>query len=410
MNFIVTGIKFVTGNLDNNDLETITENFEIIKHNQINTMHKMNDLSSIAGNVMNKYRESIKIINENSKIINSEFSKRDNDINLMLSIQDQYIQVTRLTQFLEKLLRIFSFAHLQTLDLEILNLNEINEIWQFLNLHHPKNTLWPIKHISELSLICKTGLLILDEMAILAIKVPIFEKNFCDLKFVYPIPNNESKILINPSKFYCNDLWYKTCQDINSRWMCSDPLINSCFLPNNCQYATVQNNYQVHTLTHKNSLLFCSKNSETIYENCFQFQKLNVQDCSLIQSQCEVIINHHKYSLDINNVSIVQYPETIILQPTNLSINLQIRHLEDPGKIQEDLLEPINFEKLIPQPQNHFYFLFTIVCIIFICSFSIALYQWKKHRYLKAIPVKTLQKIINEDVEKSEGGEVISIE
>ena len=247
-------------------------------------------------------------------------------------------------------------------------------------------------------------------MAILAIKIPIFENNVCNLKFVYPIPSNESKILISPSKFYCNELWYKNCQEINSRWICSDPLINSCYLPNNCQYATVQNNYQVHTLTYKNSLLFCSKNSETIYENCFQFQKLDVQDCSLIQSQCDIIINHRKYSLAVNNVSIVQYPEAINLQPTNFSINLQIRHLEDPTKIQEDLLEPIKFEELIPQTQSHFYFIFTILCIIFICSISIALYQWRKHRYLKAIPVKTLQKIINEDVEESEGGGVISLE
>jgi len=411
MNFIGTGIKFVTGNLDNTDLDTITQNLEIIKHNQLNTMHKINDLSSFAGNIVNKYRENIKILNENSKAIRSEFSKINNDINLMLSIQDQYIQITSLNQFLEKLLRIFSFAHLQTLDLEVLSLDEINEIWQYLNLHHPKNTLWPIKHISELSLICKTGLLILDEMAILAIKIPIFEKNICNLKFVYPIPNNESQILISPSKYYCNELWYKNCEETSSRWICSDPLINSCFLPNNCQYATVQNNYQVHTLTYKNSLLFCSKKSETIVENCFQFQKLNVQDCSLIQSQCDVIINHRKYSLAINNISIVQYPETIKLQATNFSINLQIRHLEDPTKIQEDLLEPIDYEKLIPQKQSQYYYLTsTIVCIILICSISIALYQWNKHRYLKAIPVKTLQKFINEDVEKSEGGGVISLE
>ena len=67
MNFIGSGIKFITGNLDNTDLETITENLEILKHNQLNTMHKINDLSSFAGNIMNKYQENIKVINENSK-------------------------------------------------------------------------------------------------------------------------------------------------------------------------------------------------------------------------------------------------------------------------------------------------------------------------------------------------------
>ena len=346
------------------------------------------------------------------KTIKSELSKLNNEINLILSIQDQFkcIQINNLNQFLEKNLRIFSFAHLNTLDLVVLSIEEINEIWQYLSLHHPKNTLWSIRHISELSLICKTGILILDEMAILAIKIPIFEKSNCNLNFVYPTPSNDSKILISPSKYYCDQVWYKNCEEISLRWICFNPLVGSCFLPDNCQYATVQNNYQVHSLTHKNSLLFCTKKPETIYENCFQFQKLEIQGCSLIQSQCDIIINHHKYSLAINNISIIKFPEASNLQLTNFSINLQIKHLENPINMQEDLLEPINFKKLAPQKQTYYYFTFFIICTIFICSFSIALYQWRKHKYLKAIPVKTLQKIINEDVEKSEGGGVISLE
>lgn len=406
INFLGSGIKFVTGNLDNNDLDVITQNLEVLQHNQINSMHKINDLSSFAGNIMNKFKQNVKIMNENSQAIRSEFSKLNNEVNLILSLQDLYIQITNLNQFLEKLLRIFSFAHLQTLDLEILSLDEINEIWQYLNIHYPKNALWSIKHISELTLICRTGLLILNEMAILAIKIPIFEKKLCNLKIVYPIPNNESKILISPSKYYCNNLWYKNCEEINSRWICSDPLVNTCSLPKNCQYATVQNSYQVHTLTHKKSLLFCTKTPETIYEDCFQFQKLNLQDCSLIQSECDVIINQQKYSLAINNISI-EYPEAKNLQSTNLSINLQIKHLEDPARIQEDLLEPIDFENLVPK-QSH-YFIFTTICILIVCSLSILVYQWRKHQYLKTIPIETLERIINEDVENSKGGEEISL-
>lgn len=407
MNFLGSSIKFITGNLDNNDLETITQNIEILKHNQLNSMHKINDLSSFAGNIMNKFEENIKIINENSKTIRTELSKLDNEFNLILSLQDQYMQIANLNQFLEKLLRIFSFAHLETLDLEIFSINEINEIWQYLTLHYPKNALWSIKHISELTLICKTGFLISNEMAILAIKIPIFEENVCNLKIVYPIPSNESRILISPSKYYCNELWYKNCREITSRWICSDPLVNSCFLFKNCQYATVQNNYQVHTLTYKNSLLFCTKTAETVYEDCFQYQKETLLDCSLVQSQCDVIIKQRKYSLAVNNISTI-YPEATNLLSTNLSLNLQIKHLEDPTRIQEDLLEPIKFENLIPQQQTHYYLIFSIICIIFVCSLSIVIYQWKKYRVLKAIPIKTLQEIINEDVERTQGGGEIS--
>lgn len=217
MNLLGSGIKFITGNLDNADLETITQNFEILKHNQLNAMHKVNDLSSFAGNIMSKFTENVKIINDNSEKISYEILNLNNSVFILVKLQDLYIQISNLNQFLDKLLRIFSFAHLKTLDLEIFSLEDINNIWQYLELHYPKNTLWSITHISELTLICKTGLLIFEEMAILVIKIPIFDKNICNLRYVYPIPNNSSKILISPSKYYCNDLWYENCEVINSR-------------------------------------------------------------------------------------------------------------------------------------------------------------------------------------------------
>jgi hypothetical protein len=145
-------------------------------------MHKINDLSSFAGNIMHEFKNNIHTINENSKNIRNEISQLDRQSNLLLNLQSQYIQINNLNQFLEKILRILSFGHLETLDLEILSLKQINEIWQYLKVHYPKNALWPIRHLSELTLICKTGLLILNEMAILAIKIPIFEQNVCNLE------------------------------------------------------------------------------------------------------------------------------------------------------------------------------------------------------------------------------------
>ena len=162
----------------------------------------------------------------------------------------------------------------------------------------------------------------------------------------------------------------------------------------------------MHTLTYKNALLFCTKSPETIYENCFQFQKATLQDCYLIQSQCDIIINQHKYSLSINNISII-LPEITKLQDTNFSLNLQIRHLENPKKIQEDLMEPINFQDFIPEHSSHI-FTFVIITIAFICILALVIYFWQKQSRIKAVPVKILEKLINEDVEKSEDGGVIT--
>lgn len=66
INFLGSGIKFITGNLDDKDLDTITQNFDILKRNQLNSMHKINELSSFAGNIMNKFKDTLDIINKNS--------------------------------------------------------------------------------------------------------------------------------------------------------------------------------------------------------------------------------------------------------------------------------------------------------------------------------------------------------
>ncbi|KAL1488139.1 hypothetical protein ABEB36_015097 [Hypothenemus hampei] len=355
---------------------------------------------------MNKFQETIKEINENSNTVTKEISAIKDEINLILSIQDQHFQINNLKQLLEKILRIFSFAHLETLDIEVITSNEIREIWLYLKQHYPKNTLWSIGHMSELTLICKAGIVILDEMVILTIKIPVFEQSMCNLNIVYPIPNNVSKIIISPSRYYCNELWYKSCQEISDKWVCSNPLIDSCILSQNCQYATVQNNYYVHVVTYKNALLTCSKTTEVIYENCLKFKEIHLKGCYLVQSQCDVIVNQHKYSLVLNNVS-VAIPEVTNVISTNLTLNLKIKHLKDPPSIQEDLFEPIQFEGLVSYSNIYFIIGISIVIMSSVCGLTLLVYQWKKYKHLNYIPVKTLQKLINEDVEKTkEGGEI----
>lgn len=408
-NFLGAGIKFVTGNLDDNDLQIITQNFEVLKRNQLNSMHKINELSSIAGHVMSKFRDTLKSINDNSDMIQKQILQINNQLMLTLSIQDLYIQIHHINDLLEKLIRVLSFAHLETLDLEILSPLEISEIWQYLLYHYPKKVLWSISHMTELTLICKTGALILNDMVILAIKIPVFEQSFCDLKFVYPIPNNQSKILISPSKFYCGELWFKKCEEINAKWICAEPLENSCILRKNCYYANIANNYKVHSLTYHKALLICTKSSEVIYENCFKFEEKHLKGCNIVGSQCDVIFNQYRYALASNNITVTLI-ESLNFEITNYTLNFKVKHLNDPGLIEEDLLEPIKFEDFAQSQSNIITTsIFIIVFILIICTIGIVIYQWKKQKYLKYIPIKTLQKLLNEDVEKSKGGGEMSL-
>ena len=63
-NFLGSAIKFITGNLDDNDLDIITNNLQMLKNTQVNIMHKINEFSSFAGNLIKRFSENLKIIEE----------------------------------------------------------------------------------------------------------------------------------------------------------------------------------------------------------------------------------------------------------------------------------------------------------------------------------------------------------
>lgn len=397
INFLGSSIKFITGNLDDDDLENINQHMQILKNNQINSMHKINELSSFAGHITARFQENVNIINENSKKLKANIDVLNDTIMLLVEMQNQLLQIKNVHSYLEKLLRTLTFAHLESLDLEILNTQEIKEIWNYLEIQYPKNLLWPIKHIIELTLICKTGLILSDDMAILVIKIPIFEIKACNLQMIYPIPTSNNTILISPSKYYCNNLWYTKCSEINTKWICTNPIINGCNLLTDCTFAKISNNYQVHTLTYHKALLFCTKTSETVFENCFQFVKHNLTGCSYIQSQCDVIISQYKYALQSNGIRIKNTEIQNTVLDSNLSLNLQLKHLMYPEKIQEDLREPIVFKDFVAAKTH-----VTSTIVLFFISVLIlmlVMYLWQKKH--KSIPLKTLQDIINEDVEES---------
>lgn len=409
-NFLGNGLKFITGNLDDKDLETINSNFQILRNNQINSIHKINEYSSFAGNLIKRFSENLKLIEENSKNLHKEFSEIHSELKYLYLAQIQSFQVNEIQRFLEKLIRIISFAHLETLDLEIFSQQEINDIWNFLALQYPKNTLWPLKHFSELSLICKTGLMLYSEMAILVIRIPIFEDNTCSLKIVYPIPNNESKIVISLSSYYCNQLWYRKCKQINTHWICENPIENSCLLEEEkCSYAFIRNNYKVHLLTHSQSLIFCSKENQTIYEDCFQFKKLSLQNCWLIRSNCKVIIGQHKYSLSNQNFTI-NAPTFKELPTVTAHIDLKINHLKEPEKMSEDLMEPVRYQDLSPLRSNEYFHCIIIILVIsIVCIIIFLVYYLKKQKTTKSVPIKLIKQLIDEDAEETRDGGIIDL-
>jgi len=158
INFLGSSIKFVTGNLDHEDLNEINSNFKNIRMNQIKTMHKLNQLSSFAGHVTDKFQTDLFTVYNHTQTLKQAMNNISNLLDFVIQIQDHSLQILIITDsYINKLLNTVTFAMTNTLDIELFNLDELKQIWTFLKSHYSSYQLWPLNQIYELISICKTG-------------------------------------------------------------------------------------------------------------------------------------------------------------------------------------------------------------------------------------------------------------
>ena len=81
---------------------------------------------------------------------------------------------------------------------------------------------------------------------------------------------------------------------------------------------------------------------------------------------------------------------------------MEIRHLQDPKKIQEDIINPIHLYDLVHFPMHNY--VLTTISVILLCCLAFIIYHWQKQGRKKAIPLKILQRLVNEDVDRTEDG------
>lgn len=410
INVLGSTIKFITGNLDQEDLENINLHFENLNKNQITTMHKINQLSSFAGHIAKNFQDNILLIFNNTKKLENIVENLSNLVDMSLQLQTHSLQITTIDLFLNKLLRTITFALKNTLDIELIDSNQIKTIWTFLKAHYTSHQLWPLTQLHELISVCKSGFIQTQEEAILVVKIPLFRKEQCNLQFVYLTPTNRQLVLIPPSKYYCSNLWYKDCSMINNRWFCHHQLFDSCRLPN-CTFAKLNNNYKFAFYTHTKNLVYCTKQPLEVCEVCDSVSKATIEHCNIIKIRkfCTLIIGEERFNNIALNLSYeLKFAESNDLSPnTTKHLNFKMYHLEEFGKMQNELFEPINYDNFVTKG-NHYFLtgcIIVIVLIVFITILTIYVL-----RVRNSISRKLLQKLVTEDGENSKGGGVTDLE
>ncbi|KAL3272056.1 hypothetical protein HHI36_022518 [Cryptolaemus montrouzieri] len=170
-----SGIRFITGNLDQNDLKEINSHLNSLFTNQKKLITQMSKYTSFANHITNRYVNDLKLIQEN---INTTF-KAINTIDDNISTQQLYqynIHLSnKLLSVLRNIQRTISLAFNGIVNIEIISTAELKDIVNHLKLIYRKEELLELDalHLIKMIEFSKFRVISLDNIITCILFIPI---------------------------------------------------------------------------------------------------------------------------------------------------------------------------------------------------------------------------------------------
>lgn len=384
-------IRFITGNLDEDDLSNINTNLKVLFSNQEAQMTKISEFATFANHITNRYSNDLDVINSNlNKTIQILHEVSENaDIRHILLSEIRIVE--KITQKIKIIERTISLAGQNIPNIEIFNLDELRKVNEYLTLHFPKDNLINLDnaHLFEIIEHSKVTLLLIENAIVMILKIPILQHGIYQYAHVYPIPNIREQVLLPPAKYHLQngpeEKWTEKCRHLLGFTLCpSDTLHHSsCKLQHvsSCQTAQINNNYKTFTLLENNSVLSSSNVPEDIIENCNgTIRKYEIIGNNILSTYCDLIIQNQlirKATLNFS-VPIEELNETLTFSP-QFEVQLRTHHLQDIAKLKEEasrLQHPLTLHPIVHLVQH------SITILLFIGA---VLLTWCLLRYRAAI-------------------------
>lgn len=355
VNIVGKAIKFITGNLDDDDLKMINDNLEKLHNNQNSGIDKINQLTSFANHLSQRYSEDVKLINKNLQLTQDYIKNVSETENIRLVLQNEIYQSETLLNTLLMFERTISFSLNQIPNLELIRVDELLNIHKFLEKTYNSVQLLAFDRLHLFKLLQATKLFVIgsDQALTFLIKVPILKPYVANYSQIYPTPNNQSIVIIPPKKYVINinneDHWTdETCQQINEISLClRQPLQETCTLQDlrQCPAAKISNQYDITHVLNNKQLLVLFKNPKEVTEDCHGIlTKQSVVGVHILSSTCRLIIDTSIYDKTMPTFEIQINNQEDVSLNFKQEVELQLRHLKTP----EDLLKEA--QRLDEQP------------------------------------------------------------
>lgn len=345
-------IRFITGNLDQRDLNQINNQLGTLFSNQNKIVMQIDKITSFANHITNRYINDFKNI---ERKINSTFEALNyinEEVNKHALI-DHYIHLSqKLISTIKTIQRTVTLSFNGITNLEVIKTEELKKIIHHLIQIYQKTELIDLEaiHLFKIIEFSKLRVLSVGKIITCILYIPILHPNPYLYQRVYPIPNRSNKIILPPASYRLDglnkEIWMKKqCSTIENQTICIEkPVESKCSLKNltTCNFAQASNDYKIHRQLENSNILLSCKNSLKILEECGN--KINYEETSgssLISSNrsCRVIIDdtiyenvHYNLSYEIPTIKLEDF------KPQK-SINLEQNHLEDVSSLKEEAEE-----------------------------------------------------------------------
>lgn len=399
INGLGTAIRFITGNLDQNDLKEINNNLNILFANQEKVLKQMSKYSSFANHITNRYSADLNIIKQNINTSLLAITKINDRLNDELLIQYNIFLSQKLLETIYMIQRAISLALNNFTDLEIISFTELKEIFNHLKFIYKTDELLELDetHLFEIIKFSKMAVISTKSTITCVLYIPVLNPNPYNYQRIYPVPDEEDKILVPPAKYRLlgirEELWTnERCATINKQVLCVNKAQeNECLLNDNnyyikhCNSIVAKNNYKLIVQLSNNKVLAACKNSLKIVEECKgRLFHYTLSKKALVSSNdyCRIMINNVTYENSFSNFTYeVPKIHRSNFKFVNKYINLDQKHLDDIPAIKNEARE-LN-ENIELHPLVHItHFSVTSLLLLLLCSAGISIYVFRRKIFL----------------------------
>lgn len=387
-----TAIKYISGNLDNNDLMEINKHLESLYKNQANVVKQMNKYTSFANHITNRYFNDLKTLENNINSTLTLINRIDNVLETQMLIQYNYYLSTNLLDILRRIEVTISLAFNEIVNLEIISHFELLDMIYHLQTVYKESELLKldVMHLFKILEFSKFRVLSVADTITCILYIPVLKTPVYQYFQIYPIPSLQNEVLLPTTKYFMQgtteSLWTEEeCKKLDGEIICiKKPTTSECSLESSeqCVFANVQNDYKLHAQLNNNQVIVAVKSKSEVIEECpNRIDRIKIQHCVLLtlNYNCKIIFDGQTYDNVFTNYS---YNVSSNFNTSNHNyitkqLNLKLKHLENINDLISEAVELSDNINL--QPIFHFiHFSITITLILFLCSVCILLIMYRK--------------------------------